>query len=209
MKQEERTELTRKKIMKAAVNEFGTYGYEGGTIGRICKTGNINKGLIYHNFKDKDALYLACMKESCDLLMDMFKDMDQKTAPEALGEAYMRVRMHFFTVHPLHGRILFEGLLMPPAALQNEIHETLSPLEDFNRQIIMTMLDALPLRSGISRERAIACFRLVADAYNARFRSDTADHSDMNEKIEAHEKELPKIIDCMLYGIAEKRENKE
>ena len=67
MKQEERTELTRKKIMKAAVNEFGTYGYEGGTIGRICKTGNINKGLIYHNFKDKDALYLACMKESCDL----------------------------------------------------------------------------------------------------------------------------------------------
>ena len=77
MKQEERTELTRKKIMKAAVNEFGTYGYEGGTIGRICKTGNINKGLIYHNFKDKDALYLACMKESCDLLMDMFKDMDQ------------------------------------------------------------------------------------------------------------------------------------
>lgn len=81
MKQEERTELTRKKIMKAAVNEFGSYGYEGDTIGRICKTGSINKGLIYHNFKDKDALYLACMKESCDLLMDMFKDMDQKTAP--------------------------------------------------------------------------------------------------------------------------------
>ena len=98
---------------------------------------------------------------------------------------------------------------MPPAALQNEIQETLSPLEDFNRQIIMTMLDALSLRHGINKERAIAYFRLIADAYNAHFRSDMTDHSDMNEKIEAHEKELPKIIDCMLYGIAEKRENKE
>ena len=126
MRKEIKTQRTKEKILKAGIREFGQNGYAGSSINAICATG-INKGLIYHNFKDKDAMYLACMKESCDLLMDMFKDMDQKTAPEALGEAYMRVRMHFFTVHPLHGRILFEGLLMPPAALQNEIKETLSP----------------------------------------------------------------------------------
>lgn len=209
MKQEERTELTRKKIMKAAVNEFGSYGYEGGTIGRICKTGTINKGLIYHNFKDKDALYLACMKESCDLLMDMFKDMDTHTAPESLAQAYISVRMHFFTAYPMHGRILFEGLLMPPASLQKEIQETLSPLENFNRQIITCLLETLTLRHGMNEESAISYFRLVVDAYNARFRSDAADHMNLSEKIEAHEKDIPKLIDCMLYGIAEKRENKE
>lgn len=208
MKQEERTELTRKKIMKAAVSEFGTYGYEGGTIGRICRTG-INKGLIYHNFKDKDALYLACMKESCDRLMDMLKDLNMDQTPRALAEEYMTIRMHFFTDFPEHGRILFEGLSMPPSCLKTEIRETLSPLEDFNRQIVRSMLGTLQLRQGISEERAFSYFRLVGDAYNASFRSDMTEHLDLSQKIKAHEKEIPKLIDCMLYGIAEKGENEE
>ena len=69
MKQEERTELTRAKILDAAMEEFGKSGYNGGSINNICKRG-IHKGLVYHNFKDKDELYILCVKKSCDHLVN-------------------------------------------------------------------------------------------------------------------------------------------
>ena len=68
MKKEEKTEITRAKIYAAAINEFGTNGYAEGSINNICKTG-INKGLIYHNFKDKDELYLECVRRSSGALV--------------------------------------------------------------------------------------------------------------------------------------------
>lgn len=206
MKQEERTELTRKKIMKAAVEEFGRYGYEGGTIGRICRTG-ISKGLIYHNFKDKDDLYLACLKESCDLLMDMCPPLNQTKDPKTLAEEYMTMRMRFFSAYPAHGRILFEGLLIPSASLEKEIHATLEPLETYNRELFNVMLDRIHLRKDMDREKAATYFQLVGNAYNTLFRSQQTDAMNLEEKIRTHEKEIPLLIDCMLYGVAEEGEN--
>ncbi len=73
MKRAERTELTVAKILEAALEEFGAKGYSGGTVNNICKRG-INKGLVYHNFKDKDALYLACLEAGCKKLVGMIGD---------------------------------------------------------------------------------------------------------------------------------------
>ncbi len=72
MKKAEKTELTVSKILGAALEEFGISGYASGTINNICKRG-INKGLIYHNFNDKDALYLECLEKSCQKLVTMIE----------------------------------------------------------------------------------------------------------------------------------------
>ena len=61
MKKEEKTELTKKKILSAALQEFGSNGYRGASLNAICESGT-PKGLLYHNFKNKDALYLSCVK---------------------------------------------------------------------------------------------------------------------------------------------------
>lgn len=52
MKQEEKTRLTRERILSAAINEFGTKGYEKANINSVSGAG-IAKGLIYHNFSGK------------------------------------------------------------------------------------------------------------------------------------------------------------
>lgn len=58
VKKEEKTELTKERIIQAAVQEFGVKGYAASTVGAICSEYGIAKGLIYHNFKGKDDLYL-------------------------------------------------------------------------------------------------------------------------------------------------------
>lgn len=52
MKKAEKTELTKKKILHRAMQEFGSKGYRGASLNAICEAG-IPKGLLYHNFKNK------------------------------------------------------------------------------------------------------------------------------------------------------------
>ena len=62
MKQQEKTKLTKEKIIHAALKEFGTKSDEMASLNTVCSEHNISKGLIYHNFKNKDELYLECIK---------------------------------------------------------------------------------------------------------------------------------------------------
>lgn len=77
------------------MEEFGVNGYAGGTINNICKKW-INKGLIYHNFKDKDELYLVCLESSCKKLVSMIEESD--CVSDQLQ--YMKLRMHFLRNFP-------------------------------------------------------------------------------------------------------------
>ena len=64
MKKEEKTKQTCEKIVHAATIEFGSRSYDAVSLNAICGKYQIAKGLIYHNFKNKDELYLYCVKKS-------------------------------------------------------------------------------------------------------------------------------------------------
>ena len=46
MRQEEKTELTRERILQAAMREFGTNGYAATKVNTICGKYGIPKGLL-------------------------------------------------------------------------------------------------------------------------------------------------------------------
>ncbi len=49
--------------MDSALNEFSKQGYSASSINTICSAQGISKGIIYHYFKTKDDLFLACVEE--------------------------------------------------------------------------------------------------------------------------------------------------
>ena len=91
MKKEIKTELTKEKILSAAMMEFGTKGYAGGSLNSVCSAG-IAKGLLYHNFKNKDALYLACAERCLERLMEHLKK--ENVCSDV--HHYMETRLQFF-----------------------------------------------------------------------------------------------------------------
>ncbi|MGI6118676.1 MAG: TetR/AcrR family transcriptional regulator [Bilifractor sp.] len=215
MKQAERAELTRRKIMKAAMKEFGVNGYRGGTIGNICKTG-INKGLVYHYFESRDELYLECVKDCCGKLCgkldetvrsrtDTGRGGRTKTEPEEVVRRYMKVRMDFYKENPEETRILFDCLFDTPANLRQQIDRILKPLEERNMQICAELLSGLKLRSGMTIEKAEKYLSLLQYMFNAYFGSPAMQEKSLDERITLHEQNVPEILDCMLYGIAEKK----
>lgn len=197
MKKSEKTGLTVARIIDAAMDEFGQNGYAGGAVNQICRAG-INKGLLYHNFSGKDALYLACLRRSSQTLIQYIQQRNGAESPER----YMAARMDFFNAYPREAHIFFDALLNPPAHLSEEIRQALSDFSELNERIYGKALDALQLRDGIERADAVSYFHLMQLTLNGYFSSPAFQSATWQEKAELHEKLLPKLLDCMLYGIA-------
>ena len=197
MKQREKTELTVQRILSAAIAEFGANGYAGGAVNNICKTG-INKGLIYHNFKGKDELYLTCLHISCEKLVEYVRS---RNCPDDLMQ-YMNVRMDFFREYPNEAHIFFDALLNPQPHLREGIREALQPFEALNERIYRRALQSVTLREHVTMEDALFYFRQMQTMFNGYFSSPACCGAGLDEKVRIHEDNIPKLFNFMLYGIA-------
>lgn len=201
MKKQEKTELTRKKILAAAFREFGTNGYRGASLNAICESG-IPKGLLYHNFKSKDDLYLACVAHCFQLLTKCLKEAE-------IGndlEKYMRVRMNFFKEHKQEAGIFFDAVMQPPERLYEQICILKKEFDDLNRELYEKILDSVQLREDIAYEEAMDFFIMMQEMFNHSFSNQNYSNISINDKMNIHERDLPRLLDFMLYGIARRNE---
>jgi AcrR family transcriptional regulator len=166
MKKEMKTELTKEKILSAAMKEFGAKGYEGASLNHICETG-IAKGLLYHNYENKDALFLACVDECFHTLTEYLKNADIGTDLHQ----YAQARLTFFRGHENEARLFFESVLQPPVSLKDQISKARAPFDAFNRELCSRILDTTILRPDITKEDAIQYFGLLQEMFNGYFSS--------------------------------------
>jgi AcrR family transcriptional regulator len=54
---------TRDSILRAAVSEFASKGYNGARIETICRVARANPRMLYHHFGDKGRLYVAVLEQ--------------------------------------------------------------------------------------------------------------------------------------------------
>lgn len=201
MKKEEKTKLTRKRILTAALKEFGENGYFGATLNHICAYG-IPKGLLYHNFENKDAIYLACLEQCyANLTSCLEKQVDSSSLNH-----YMDVRLRYFQEHPYEARLFFESILQPPSHLKDAI---LIIKEDFDKltiRLCRELLSSLSLRPGITQTQALEYFSLLQTMFNGYFSCPAISSMNFSQLVAEHETKLAKFLDYMLYGIAERRD---
>lgn len=208
MKQEEKSQISKDKILNAAIVEFGTKSYENASLNNICNNNNISKGLIYHYFKNKDELFLSCVKDCFDALVDHLskEDFNQNDFQDNM-EKYLNLRYRFFQENSYYSQIFFNTLLQPPMHLKEQIKDLRSDFDALNISQYRMALCNVTLREGISEEEAIEYFFIFQEMFNGYFQSKAYESSDFNFLIEAHEVNLHKILNIMLYGIA-KEESK-
>lgn len=196
MKKTLKTEMTKRKILDAAVEEFGIYGYDGATVNQICQKHGISKGLIYHNFENKDALYLACVEEAVNAFIAFMGDKNFTSD----FSFYMQERYSFFEKNPCYSRLIFDFLLTDNKAFEEKIKRVKDKYDDFNRSIYLSAIDSIKLRKGVTREDALNYYTLLQNMINSYLNTGKAGAENV---IENHEKALETILDFVLYGIAQ------
>lgn len=202
MKQSEKSKITYNKIIEAAIKEFGKGGYDGASLNQICDSG-ISKGLLYHNFENKDAIYIACV-ESCFNSFTYFLK-SQNTGADL--QLYMNARLRFLNENPDLGRIFFEAVLKPSKHLEAEIAKARKGFDELNLELYQMMVDSMPLRDGVTKEDAMDYFTLIQTMFNGYFSSPAFNQTAFCEIIACHENKLSRLLEFMLYGIAKREVN--
>ena len=196
MKQEEKTRLTKKKIIEAAIAEFGTKGYERANINNICGSG-IAKGLIYHNFASKDDLYIECLKEC-------FEEITKALAcPDSITDysVYFDKRLTLFKENRTSAVMVLEALINPPGHHVEIISKLRKQYDRMNAEWIVKILGNGTLRQNVSMENALKYLALMQDMFNWYCTSPKFASRSPDDMLEMHERELPGIFEYMLYGV--------
>ncbi|PNV60805.1 TetR/AcrR family transcriptional regulator [Clostridium sp. chh4-2] len=203
MNRDEKNLMTKQKIIDAALQEFSEKRFAEASMNTICSTGKISKGIIYHYFKDKDELYLVCVKACFDNLtgyMEEHMELDSDDMEENL-QKYFDVRINFFAENPLYLKIFCSAVITPPAHLATDISDIRKAFDDMNIRILTSLLNQIKLRPGFTVDEVIHTFRLFQDFVNTRYQMQTVDYTG----IQQHENQCKRILNLLLYGVADRR----
>ena len=155
MKQQERQQKSREKILSAAMQEFAERGYEEVTVDSICQKYKISKGMMYHYYSGKDDLFLLCVQNMYQMMQQYLEEnmaeLEKKDALHALKEFWM-LRESFFGEHPPFKNIFENALLRTPPHLFEKIEEIRGPIEALNRQFLHRTIGKIELRENLKKE---------------------------------------------------------
>ncbi|MGQ7449394.1 TetR/AcrR family transcriptional regulator [Streptococcus suis] len=199
MRKEEKTRLRREMIIAAALREFASQGYKGFVINELCKVDGISKGVLYHNFSGKSALYLACVQESFEKALTLFLGEDGQVPTLA---AYMERRHKFYQDFPEHSHIFFEAMIATPKELEVEIAPQKAVFLDLNEQVCQKLLSESKLKDHIDEKKAMAYLRLIQDMFRSYYLTVSSDSS-LTDLVSGYEHQLSQVLDMMVYGIIE------
>lgn len=202
MKKDLKTEITKEKIMKAATEEFALYGFDGATVNQICQKHGISKGLIYHNFENKEELYLRCVQNAAEEFIAFMSRREFGTD----FQLYMKERYAFFEAHPDYRRLIFAVVLTDDEVFSSKIKQVKSVFDDFNKKVYLNVIDHINLRKGISKQDVLEYYSLFQNVLNGYLIGGESSENSFDSVFFNHEKSLEKILDFILYGIAEQEE---
>lgn len=204
MKREEKNQISRQKILNSALKEFGEQGYGLSSVNAICSEGGISKGILYHYFKDKDELYLACVKEVFEKLTHALKDkvlVNSDHIEEGM-QNYFDARLDFFVENPFCQKIFCETVTAPPQHLQGEIAALRADFDSLSIKIFASLLQNAKLRADMTMEEVVEIFRMYQEFVSIRFRS--LMKAGTETEPESYDQICKKFIHVLLYGVIER-----
>lgn len=195
MKQEEKSRKSRENILNYAFREFAGQGYLGASVNTICSAGKISKGLLYHYYADKDALYLACV-EKCfrELTAALAEQLDARTVTP---DQYFNTRLVFFGEHPQHQRLFCDTVVNPPQHLLRELAQCRASFDELNETMLTAILEKERLAEGLSLSEAIRQLRVFEDCVSSYLKNAGQEA----QQIQQHNQLCRQTFQTMLYGL--------
>ena len=197
MKKELKTQLTRERIIEAALIEFSQKGYKAFGINELCKNHKISKGILYHNFSGKSEIYLACVRESFQKAVSIIRG-ESGDIPSLVE--YMERRHRFFKDFPHHSHVFFEAWLTAPAEIAEDVEKEKVIFEDLNRQVSEKLLAESTLKDHISQEEALYYLTFIQQLFRSYYLA-ASGSQETSSLASQYENNLQKVLHLMIYGI--------
>lgn len=204
MRQNDKSEISREKIIETATKEFNNYGYYGASVRRICRDGGFTNGRLFYHYKNKAELFLGCV-ESCYELMsehlerfrfDYYLDLEQN-----LFVLYdWQCEFWLFNSDKIH--LFAESRLTPIPEIKDGAHSSRYRSYMSKLKSILREISALYYPNDLARQSAIigAYITITDYAYLSFGISNTDTYTNLTDWIQIQKKALRKVLKLFLHG---------
>lgn len=207
MKQTKKSELSRLKILEAAIEEFSGNAFEKVSISTMCEKNNLSKGLVYHNFGGKDEIYLACVEQTFHTMSEYLAQnviISENDSGKAIEQCFS-VRYSFFTSNPHLKNIFYSAIFQPPTHLKARIKELHKNLDALNDDIAEKILPLLTLRCGLDIDEVREYISAFDAFYYTYFTTRYLQNDAGSENMDVHDLYGKRALEFLIYGIAGKK----
>lgn len=172
MNKTEEKELTRQKMIEAAIVEFGLHGYEGASTNQICAGACISKGLLYHYFKSKENLFLETLR----YCLEDFRQAENAAADcgRMAGIDYLAVlygvHITFFAAHPYHYQLIAQ---FASSKAFPETSETLQKCREeiwnFGMEALRKFLEGISLKPETDKQQVLEMLSILIGSIQRKY----------------------------------------
>ncbi len=173
----------RDAILEAAIAEFASKGYHEANTNAIRERAGVSKGLVFHHYGSKAALYMAALERAEAMLGERMSSYGYPGGGnlfETIADA-TAAKLRASIELPEAYRLVFGAYVDAPAELAAELRARLASAIAASRETLGRALDATGLAPGTDRGRALdlvcACVRGLADDYVERYRAMSPDEA--------------------------------
>lgn len=206
MQRAEKGTLSRRKIMDAALDELEKKNYDAVSLNAVCANVGLSKGMVYYYFKNKDALYLACVEECYTLLTNYLRpsvDSWEKwncARPEELLQQYSNERMIFFRQNPRYLRLYCQAENDPPEHLAPAIKQLRKSYSSLSRRIRRFIAGKIKLNGMFTLEEFAELMALFHDLFQSRMRQALRESRLSDDWLMQQEIFFLTVLKAFLYG---------
>ncbi len=117
-------EVTKQRILDAAIDVFSDKGYNGALVDDITKLSDTSKGAFYFHFPSKKSIFKALLKTLVDhIVADVESAVEDKTGADLKIEAALETVLQIFSRHEKATRLLFLEATGLGKAFDKEVFE--------------------------------------------------------------------------------------
>lgn len=152
-------DLSRDRLLLAAVEIFAERGFRDATVREICAQAGVNAASVNYHFGGKEKLYaeaLAFAFRQANALYPQEEALDTSLPPEARLAGFIRVTLRKLlddTALGHHTNLVAHEIAQPTGALDSIIQSAIAPQFDLLRELVSALLG--PGRGGSEIDRFV------------------------------------------------------
>lgn len=197
-----KSEISKEKIIKEALEEFVKYGYKGASTNSICKNAKISKGLLYHYYSSKENLYLRTLEYAIKEFKDKIniKIIDNSKKGIDYISEYFDMKFKFFSENPLYSRMITESILNSDA---DEVKILVKEFEEYNNSLIYEVIKSIEINPIFDKEKAFELIVMIGEKLEEKHMK-RLEHNNSEIVIEEFRKDHKTMIEMVFEGIDKK-----
>ncbi|MEH6604693.1 MAG: TetR family transcriptional regulator [Pseudomonadales bacterium] len=178
---QERTEITRAKILEAATRMFSEQGFDGVSVRDIENAAAVQRGLVVYHFGDKDSLWKTVadntfgrMKEQLEERSDILRDLSERDSLAFI----IRFHIRYHSQYPELGRLMSQEAIQDSWRIRYLVDKHIKPAALAMRELVMHVV-------GLDESAYVHWYYIMVTASNTIF--SFAPECDLLFGVDSHE----------------------